>query len=480
MLSETTQQLKVLGAQLTGAPPPVYIDPPSPLVFVFLTTILVGCMFFFLSIAEYQVIRTHWSEYRCSPAIMPFAKFYGHDLNETINFCMQQAVKEHAPGVVEPIFKAIGEVTTVVEGVFAKAEAVEDGVSTLLSGFESFVTNFVNSLGLVGTRIRMSVVRIKEIFGRVHGIFIAFAYAAISAITFGENLVCNPLVTFMGTITGVDVCCFAPETRVILENGTLARIDRIWIGDRLQGGGRVTSVYRFDGRTTRMVRLKGSIIVSAGHYVEDPSGKMVPAGSYPGAVPVDSVPLLYCLATDNHRIPIYTGDSLICADYEESSDPSVTAEAQRAAESALNAGVTETPFADYGLGLDPSCRVEDNEGNWIPLDRVSIGTVLRGGATVTGVIWEECNTTVAVEPGVFMAAAQLIWDSERRQWRRAGRLLPEAAAGGTRLLRHLMIGEGGGTLEVRGPGGSRFWVRDYCEIADDAIQAPYDAAISRL
>lgn len=485
-LSRGVRSLEVLGAKLLGGTPPTYTDPPSALLLIVLTGLLVGILAVFFSLAEYNEIRSNWPLYQCSPSVMPFAKFYGHDLNATINFCMQQAVKEHAPGVVAPIYKAIGEVATTVDGVFTKAEAVESGVSSLLSGFQTFVTNFVNSMRLVGTRMRMSAVRIREIFGRIHGIFIAFAYAGISALTFGENLACNPLVTFMGTISGVDVCCFAPETEVVREDRNPVRIDTIRIGDRLAGGARVTSVYQFSGSHTQMVQIAG-IKVSAGHYVRAPAGsKMIPAAEHPLAIRIPSISLLICLATDTHRISVLPGEAgnnriYEFADYEESTDPAVTDAAQQAAETILNgvAGV-EDPLPDYGLGFGPSISVQMSGGFWVPLTGVRIGDVLATGARVAGVIQEECALTTEIEPGVHIAAAQLLLDPTLGRWRRVGRIWPEwtrTAEEKPRILYHLLVSGGDNSFMIRSPTGHRFLARDYSEVDDDAVQAPYDAAL---
>lgn len=489
-LSRGLRQLDVLGAKLTGGTPPTYTDPPSPILLLVLTGILGGILAVFFAFAEYTEIKANWAEYQCSPSVMPFAKFYGHDLNATINFCMQQAVKEHAPGVVEPIYKAIGAVAMTVDGVFTKAEAVEGGVSSLLAGFETFVTNFVNSLRLVGTRIRMSVVRIREIFGRVHGIFIAFAYAAISAITFGENLVCNPLVTFMGTITGVDVCCFAPETRVLRADGRVARIDQIRIGDRLVGGSRVCSTYQFTGYSAPMVQI-GDIRVSAGHYVRGEDGRMVAAGEHPLAFRIPSLPTLICLATVNHRIPVLSGrggdmgvgELYDFADYEESSEPEVCAAAQRAAETFLNGpeGVGE-PVADYSLGLGAGISVQMARGLWVPITGVSIGDRLHDGGVVAGIIQEECPMVTEMEPGVHVAAAQLLLSPETSGlWQRAGRLWPSATttagAAAPRVLHHLLVAGGDNSFRIRTPEGRVFLVRDYSEVDDVSVQEPYDEAV---
>lgn len=482
-LSRGIRQLGVLGAKLAGGTSATYSDPPSPLLLLILTGVLAGILAVFMAFAEYNEIRANWPEYRCSPSVMPFAKFYGYNLNDTINFCMQEAVKEHAPGVVEPIYRAIGAVSNTVEGVFAKAEAVEGGVSSLLAGFETFVTNFVNSLRLVGTRIRMSAVRIREIFGRIHGIFIAFAYAGISALTFGENLVCNPLVTFMGTVTGVDVCCFVPDTPVRLASGRTVRIDTVQMGDMLAGGGRVTSTYRFAGRSTRMVQID-NIHLSTGHYVEGGDGPgMISAEEHPLAIPALSVPLLICLATDNHRIPVVRRDDslLVCADYEESSDPAVTNAAQQAAETFLNGpeGVEE-PLPDYSLGLDPRLFVQLAEGTWIPLADVALGMELSTGGHVAGIIQEECALVTELEPDIVVSAAQLLLNEETVRWRRAGRFLARRtySVTPTRTLTHLLVAGGDNSFLVGLPStGKRFLVRDYSEVEDDAVQAPYDAAV---
>ena len=210
-----------------------FISPPSLLVLMGLTLLMVLIAAGLAAMSNYQNVRANWAEYRCDPSITPFAKFYGYNLEETVNFCIGQSVKEHAPGVIDPIYSGINKITGVVDGVYTKVEAVEGGVSGLLSGFKTFLVNFENSFRLLGTRIRMAFIRVKDIFARVYGIFIAFAYAAISAITFGENLICNPLVTFVAGFAGVDICCFAPETQVHMADGSLRPIPTVVIGDEL-------------------------------------------------------------------------------------------------------------------------------------------------------------------------------------------------------------------------------------------------------
>ena len=446
-----------------------YKDQPSIFMLLLLTAALLLVTYIVAEMSNYYNIRQNWAHFRCMPSVTPFSKFYGHDLAENVNFCISQSVREHAPGVIDPLYRGINTVTGIVDGVYGKVVSIESGVSGLLSGFSSFVINFANSFRLVGTRVRMSFIRVKEIFARVYGTFIAFSYAAISAITFGENLVCNPLVVFLGTITGVDICCFAPQTRIRMADGSIRPIADINIGDRLGGSAEVCSMYQFTGAFTEMVRING-VHVSTNHYLRGPDGNMVQAGNHPCAVRAERIGKIWCLGTTNNTIPIVTdaGDA-IYTDYEESSDPVVIAEAQRIAEDHLNAGAHGEPVHDYSLGLDPTLQVLMKNGSWKCLHRVTIGDELSGGGHVTGTIREVCKEQVRTPGGHYISAAQLVFYGGR--WVRATYVWPPAGPCYTGVLYHLMVA-GDAPITVGGD-GETLVIRDYAEIASEDIQEPY-------
>jgi hypothetical protein len=493
VLTRAQRDLHVLGVLREGGTPDSLMEPPA-LVWLFgITGALAAVLFIIAEIANYQEIRRNWGHYRCQPSVAPFAKFYGYDLEETLNFCIGQAVKEHAPGVITPIYEGVERVMGVVDGVYAKAEAVEGGIKGLLSGFESFVMNFVNSMRLIGTRIRMSVVRIKDIFARVYGIFIAFAYAAISAITFGENLVCNPLVTFIGTIAGVDICCFAPDTLVEFADGSWHEIRDVPIGVRLAGPGEplVSSRYVFDSSGAALFVLDG-VVVSGNHYVRGGSdgAAMVRVEEHPAARPfghgdAPRPDRLICLATTTNRIPIVSNSSngrlLEFADYEEAEDPTTVAAAQAAAERALGAVRPGTTVPDYSLGLEPGTWVlMAADGQAKQLADVRIGDQLLGGGRVIGVIQELCHTLVRTPGGALMAAAQLVRAPDGR-WVRAANLWPWSLRQSFPiLLSHIMLDNAPhGAFFVQDGTQRVLELRDYAEAVCMETQAPYDAVMAK-
>jgi len=467
---EALTAMKKIGAFMGSKGNPAVMDsfkePPSTFLLLMISAGLTLVVYIIAEISNYQEIKRNWTLYRCMPSVTPFSKFYGHDLAETMSFCIGQSVKEHAPSVIEPIYKGINVVTGVVDGVYDKVVSIEGGVMGLLKGFESFVINFVNSFRLLGTRVRMSFVRIKDIFARIYGIFISFSYAAISAITFGENLVCNPLVVFLGTISGVDICCFAPETLVRMADGSAKSISAIVIGDHLAHGAIVCSTYRFDGHGTPMVRIHG-VHVSTNHYLE---GRK--AGDHPAAEKAEQLSRLWCLGTSNNIIPVLTemGD-VDFVDYEESSDPAVIAEAQQIAERFLGSEPGPT-VPDYSLGLDPTLLVLMKHNVWKPLQHVKIGDELISGSHVTGLIEEVCATQCKTPGGHYISAAQLVHHEGR--WIRAANIWPIVSTNS--ILIHIMTSSG--SHVTVGGDGEIFNVRDYAEIASMDIQTPYDKKVT--
>ena len=104
---------------------------------------------------------------------------------------------------------------------------------------------------------------------------------------------------------------------------------------------------------------------------------------------------------------------------------------------------------------------------------------LSTGGHVAGIIQEECAALTEMEPGVSVAAAQLVLNEYTVRWRRAGRAWPRnTRETAPTILNHLLVGGGDNSFLVRLPGsGQRLLVRDYSEVDDPSVQDPYDAAV---
>jgi hypothetical protein len=229
----------------------------------------------------------------------------------------------------------------------------------------------------------------------------------------------------------------------------------------------VTSLFRFDGRKTPMVRI-GDVVVSASHFVES-DGKMVEATEHPHAIPLPSLPALCCLNVTGHRFLVGT-QGLVAADYDEDESEDVVRATQAVAVTVLNGTNAEAngeAVSDYSLGLSTDAEVRMKDGTWKRIGDVRLGDVTEHAGVVKGLVKEACESVVETPCGPF-AAAQLVWSLEK--WRRAAAVWPLKK--GTHVLSHL-ITERCGALELRGD----VFVRDYREAAVPEMEEAYAAKV---
>jgi hypothetical protein len=272
--------------------------------------------------------------------------------------------------------------------------------------------------------------------------------------------------------------CFAPDTAVQLEDGSYKTMESLEVGDRLAPLPSdsvvpvVTSLFRFDGTKTPMVRI-GDVVVSASHFVEH-DGQMVEATEHPHAIPLPSLPVLCCLNVTGHRF-LVGRRRLLAADYDEDDSEAVVQATQAVAAAALNGADAEDTsrtvktVPDYSLGLSNDAEVRMKDGTWKRIGDVRLGDVTKHAGTVKGLVKEACESVVETPCGPF-AAAQLVWSVGKRQWRRAADVWPPTK--GTHILSHL-ITERCGALELRGD----VFVRDYREVALPEMEEAYAAKV---
>jgi hypothetical protein len=429
-----------------------------------------------MSVGYLKQIFSNFASYRCNPVMMPFAGLFGYNASENFQFCLSNILQGRLAEVFSPLFSLLGTFGKTLEMVVNAALGLRKLFSNFLLTVNGFISNVQSRIKMLMTTVRMSFLKMKELMGKVYGTMFAVVGLGTSGLTAAGNLADNNLVKFMLEF------CFAPETVVVLEDGTQKTMESLEMGDRLaplSSGFKpvVTSLFRFDGRKTPMVRI-GDVVVSASHFVEW-DGKMVEATEHPHAIPLPSRPALCCLNVTGHRFLVGT-QGLVAADYDEDESAEVIAETQAVATAALNGTKEnknhEAVVSDYSLGLDGDVEVHMANGDWKRLSTVVVGDEVAYSGAVKGVVRELCGTTVQTPVGP-MAAAQLVFFEGA--WRRGsgGSLTVREAKGAAAApVLHQLITERCGVLEVR-KGDARLFVRDYREVALPEMEAAYAAAL---
>lgn len=445
--------------------------PPDASITPFLLTIVVltlGLMIAFYSTYLKQ-IGTNFAQYRCNPAFMPFASLFGYDTGENFNFCLGAIFKGRIAEVFTPIFKILEGFTSILGTITNVALGIRKLFSNFLLTVNGFIANVRDRIQSLMFQVRILLLRMKELMGKVYGTMYAVMWMGLSGVSAGKNMAENDLVKFMMEF------CFDPATPVQKADGSWVPIVDLQIGDVLASTPTnptptVTSVFAFDGSKTPMVQI-GDVSVSASHYVQY-RGQWVSAEEHPDAVPTVSLDALTCLNVSGHEF-LVGRSGLVAADYDEHEDEDTVEATQRLALRALNGCESTDPVvADYALGISPSTTIRMANGDLKPVGDLRLGESVKNGGVIKGLVHELCESVVETPWGP-MAAAQLVF--ETRQWTRAASLFPSVK--GSAVLTHV-ITETTGALELC-MGDSMVFIRDYREVALPEMEAAYEDAFTR-
>lgn len=431
---------------------------------VFLITVIL--LFAFGNIKE---ITENWSRYRCNPVFMPFASNFGYDTADNFRFCVNNIFQSKAIEIFTPIYGLLGNFMNIVKLIVDVAVGLRQLFANFLFGMNRIMRNVRDRIQTLLFQIRLTFMKMQNLMNRVYASMYSMIWIGASGITAGFNLSENDLVKFLFEF------CFHPDTRILMNNGSIKQIKDIQIGDYLANNVRVTSTFVFNGEQTPMVQIHDDIL-SANHLVKY-NGQWMPAENHPHAIHHPSIPRLICLNVDGHEF--MTAAGLQVADYDESESEVVIHETKRIAESALNGGKEEKPRLvysssdrNYDLGLDPTAEIELEDGSWIPLVNIQCGDRLKGHDEVVGIVDEFCLTVCKIH-GISVSTPQLIFHPEKEKWIRAfyysesTTVLDEPA-----ILRQILT-RNSSPLHIRGKDGIDVWVRDYREVSLSDMEEPY-------
>ena len=445
----------------------------SIIVFVLVTAVQIGLLVGALNLNIFADIKKNFGQYRCNPLIMPFVGNFGYNPVDNFNFCVQNIFNVKAAEVFAPIYSILATFQGVLATVVNSAMSIRGMFANFLGGVENFIASVRNKIQFLMNSVRMSFVRILNLMGKVYGSMFAVLFMGQSAMTAAFNLADNDLVKFLFEF------CFTPDTLVKMADGTHKAIKDIVIGDVLaevpnNKSPVVTSVFRFAGASTPMVRI-GDVVVSGAHYVLAGSAGMVPAEAHPEARWAGSVKELVCLNVSGHKFRV-GADGLLVADYDEHDSASVVAGTQRMATRALNGGmgkdIEDSPVMDYSLGIGGSTEVSMEDGSWKRMDAIEIGDEIKYSGKVLGVVCEQCDTTVVSPSGIVFSGAQLVYDIGAHQWKRSANHWRNGLAGGAKKL-YTIFTKNSGVISIR-KGTAVEFIRDYREAPLPEMESAYE------
>jgi hypothetical protein len=415
---------------------PVIREYPVPyLLFTLLLAICIGLFFGLENMSSMVEIQNNWSQYRCQPQMMPLAGLFGYSINENFEFCLQQVIQESTKGITGPFASGMFGFTSILTNLMNSANSFRTMLATLVGGVIKIINEFKARMTAMMGRVKLTAGRMKTLMYRVYGTMFAVIYMGLSAQTgisnFGDTFIFKFIDTF----------CFPPEQPVTLHDGTIIPISDVIVGDILQGGHTVETVYKFTADGQEMVELRPvleteePIQVSSNHFLKY-NGKWIMAKDHPNAVSIGgwvggSDRPLFCLTTHDHLIPI---GPYIFADYDETEEGN--SETQAWVDKTLNGKTRKDsphPNASYEVGLPVSTMIKTLEG-YKPLYEIQLGDKITETDTVVGIQISETSEFCRLTEIQRVTRGSLIWNQEKGEWLRAYSFLPEAFSNKTEII----------------------------------------------
>lgn len=450
----------------------VPLEAPRYSGFIILVFFLGLGIYFMNNLPDFKEIQANWPKYRCSPQVMPFASFYGHDTKENFQYCMKNIFSTYAGEILGPFYGILGGFVKVLINLIKSANSIRVMFGTLMGGVTTIFQEFTSRFSQFMLRVRVSTVRMKFLMYRVLGIMTSVMYMGTAGITsalnFGDTIVFDFLDTF----------CFPPDTLVRIKGKGSIPIRQVEIGDVFDSpeAQRVEGRFRFFADGQAMVRMADGTIISSNHYVfNSESNNWIPAYRHPDANPYDlwcggtSEPLI-CLNTSTHTFPI--GDYMY-RDYDESEEGDIPCMSW--VEKKVN-GSSSAATAYQGSfegSLHPETKIRMADGSVLPIKAIQLGQRLANHGNVIGKVERIITKKVSIGDAQ-MAASTLVWSAKQQRWVRAAFLIEEQPTEVKEIFISLIVSNSVIELE------NGTVIRDYLEVMSKDTKAMYDDVMEKL
>ena len=274
---------------------------------------------FNIIIINIKRIKDNWETYRCQPLIMPFAWIFGHDTAKNFTVCIQKI----QGGVINSMLDPMRANMTALSGTTAGLGSNMNTFRTSFAGIREKMDEAINSAGKVFfngiTEISRTFLTLQDTMGKLSGTMVTVM-----------NLLQMSIWTTKGVWDGTPgvllrALCFHPDTRIHKMNGTSCAIRDVQMDDVLLYNTEIISIMKinninqtgeFNDKMYEVPRKyideqcnkdnDKNILVSGSHLIYNPNDRMfVKVKDFPSAVESKiNSPILYCMITSTHVIPI--------------------------------------------------------------------------------------------------------------------------------------------------------------------------------
>jgi len=276
--------------------------------------ILIFLLLYFSTIftSGIQKVKDDWPQYRCLPTFMPLAGYLGKDPVANFSYCVGNIQKDMMGFFLEPIQYVLGMVMGMIKWILERIQVIRVVVDKIRNMATKLFGNVYGMFVNVLIQFQKLIIKTKDTVMKLIGTIVMFIYMIQGAMHTGQSIMKGPIGKTLKAI------CFSENTHIKLESGKIVKMKDIHLGDILESGIEVYGTLKLKGSKNNPYyqiwskKLNEYIFVTGDHKIcpnekinKDDLNNYIDVKDFKAAKKTDYWDqTLYCLITDNHKIPI--------------------------------------------------------------------------------------------------------------------------------------------------------------------------------
>lgn len=255
-------------------------------------------------------IKSNWPKYRCTPSVLPFAGYFGHDPVSNFTYCIQNMQSSYIGELLKPTNYIITLVQNVIGDLLENIQWIRKKIDSITSNFTNIIGTILGIFINIMIEFQKMIIKLKDMMDKLIGTVTLTVYLMETGMNTGSSIMAGPIGKTLRFV------CFHPNTKVKLINGTYKPMKKVEIGEVLSNGAKVEAsmIIRGNKKDPKNPYYKiyskeynDYIYVTGSHYLQHPIyGKFLQVKDYTDAILERKIQTenMSCLVVSNHRIPI--------------------------------------------------------------------------------------------------------------------------------------------------------------------------------
>ena len=275
------------------------------IILVFMIILCVGYL-----MASYQRIVDNWPQYACSPMVMPFAGYFGHDTTQNFTNCIGNMQGGIMGVFTAPLDFAAGTMMTSISNLSQSMNDMRGLQAYIRNSMGGFTFDIFGILQNLMIELQKLFMGIQDITTKMFGVVTTLMYIISGTMLTGQAIMNGPIMAVLDVVTfGI---CFHPDTPIELLGGRRIPIKEVHLGDTLQNGSVVKGTLQLQGGVEYPYyriyseKLAQHIYVTGDHKIQaPPHDRFIPVRYDRRSEKTERfTETMYCLITDDHLIPV--------------------------------------------------------------------------------------------------------------------------------------------------------------------------------